>query len=139
MSFIALVDCNNFFAACERLFNPKLIGRPVVVLSNNDGCIIARSQEAKALGIPMGAAYYQWADFLRVHDVAIFSSNFPLYGNLSYRVMQTLAEFNPTLEIYSIDEAFLDLSGVKDPLEFCRMLRKTVLRWTGIEVSIGIS
>ncbi len=137
MSFIALVDCNNFFVSCERLFNPRLIRRPVVVLSNNDGCIIARSQESKDLGIPMGAPYFQWADFLKTHDVAICSSNFALYGDLSHRVMQTLANLSPDIEIYSIDEAFLHIGG--KPLQHCRMIRAKVLQWTGIPVSIGIA
>lgn len=137
MSSIALVDCNNFFVSCERLFNPKLIGRPVVVLSNNDGCIIARSQESKNLNIPMGAPYFQWADFLKIHDVAICSSNFPLYGDISSRVMHTLADLCPDLEIYSIDEAFLYID--QDPEELCRKIHKTVLQWVGIPVSIGIA
>lgn len=137
--FIALVDCNNFFVSCERLFNPKLLRRPVAVLSSNDGCIIARSQEVKDLGVPMGAAYFQWADFLKVHGVVICSSNFALYGDLSHRVMQTLSYFNPDLEIYSIDEAFLEIKGVADPLEHCRRIRQKVLQWTGIPVSIGIA
>lgn len=139
MSFIALVDCNNFFVSCERVFNPKLIGRPAVVLSCNDGCIIARSQEVKDLGIPMGAPYFQWASFLKAHEVAIFSSNFALYGDLSHRVMETLRFFNPDLEVYSIDEAFLHIEGVKDVLAHCRHIRQKVLQWTGIPVSIGIA
>ena len=133
----ALVDCNNFFVSCERLFNPQLLGRPVVVLSNNDGCIVARSQEIKALGVPMGAPYFQWADFLKAHDAAICSSNFALYGDLSHRVMQTLATFNPDIEIYSIDEAFLNIT--QEPLQHCRLIREKVLQWTGIPVSIGIA
>ncbi len=138
MPYIALVDCNNFFVSCERLFNPKLIGRPTVVLSNNDGCIVARSAEVKAMGVPMGAPYFQWADFFKAHDVAVCSSNFALYGDLSHRVMQTLSHFNPDMEIYSIDEAFLHVSE-GDPLSHCRHLRETVLKWTGIPVSIGIA
>jgi DNA polymerase V len=139
MSFIALVDCNNFFVSCERLFNPKLIRRPVAVLSCNDGCIVARSQEVKAMGIPMGAPYFQWADFLKAHGAVVCSSNFALYADISHRVMQTLSHFNPELEIYSIDEAFLLLEGIKDPLEHGRMIRAKVLQWTGIPVSIGIA
>ena len=139
MSFIALVDCNNFFVSCERLFNPKLIGRPTAVLSNNDGCIIARSQEVKDLGIPMGAPYFQWANFIKAHDVFICSSNFSLYSDISHRVMQTLSHFNPELEIYSIDEAFLCLEDLTDPLKHCRHIRQKVLQWTGIPVSIGIA
>lgn len=139
MSFIALVDCNNFFVSCERVFNPKLNKRAVVVLSSNDGCIVARSQEAKALGIPMGAPYFQWADLMRVHDVIVLSSNFSLYGDMSQRVMTTLAHFNPDLEIYSIDEAFLHLQNVEDSEKFSRFIRKKVLQWTGMPVSIGIA
>ena len=108
---IALVDCNNFYASCERVFRPELEGIPVVVLSNNDGCIIARSNEAKALGIPMGAPAYKWADTLAKYDVQVFSSNYALYGDMSQRVMNILSGFAPDLEIYSIDESFLDLSG----------------------------
>jgi DNA polymerase V len=139
MSFIALVDCNNFFVSCERVFNPKLIKRPVAVLSCNDGCIIARSEEVKAWGIPMGAPYFQWADFLKAKGATIRSSNFALYADLSHRVMQTLSHFNPDLEIYSIDEAFLRIEGEKDPLSHGRLLREKVLQWTGIPVSIGIA
>lgn len=139
MSSIALVDCNNFFVSCERLFNPKLMGRPVVVLSGNDGCIIARSQEVKNLRVPMGAPYFQWADFLKKHEAAVCSSNFPLYGDLSNRVMQTLSYFNPDLEIYSIDEAFLHIEKGVDPLVHCLHIRHKVLQWTGIPVSIGIA
>ncbi len=139
MSSIALVDCNNFFVSCERVFNPKLRGRPVVVLSSNDGCIIARSNEAKKLGIPMGAPHFQWADFLRAHDVHTCSSNFALYGDLSHRVMRTLEYFNPDLEIYSVDEAFLWVGDLADPVTHCRHIREKVLQWTGIPVSIGIA
>lgn len=134
----ALVDCNNFFVSCERVFNPQLRNHPVVVLSSNDGCIIARSQEAKALGIPMGAPYFEWADFMRIHDVKLCSSNFCLYGDFSERVMSTLSHFNPELEIYSIDEAFLNLEGIADPKSHCENLRKTVVQWTGIPISIGV-
>jgi len=139
MSSIALVDCNNFYASCERVFNPKLRHRPLVVLSNNDGCIVARSSEAKALGIPMGAPHFQWADFIRAHDVVVCSSNYALYGDLSHRVMRTLEYFNPELEIYSIDEAFLWVGDVEDPYTHCRHIREKVLQWTGIPVSIGIA
>ena len=105
----ALVDCNNFYCSCERVVNPKLESRPVVVLSNNDGCAIARSEEAKALGIVMGAPVFMIREELKKHNVAIFSSNYTLYGDLSDRVMKTLATFVPRMELYSIDEAFLDL------------------------------
>ncbi|MGL5920291.1 MAG: SOS mutagenesis and repair protein UmuC, partial [Bacteroidales bacterium] len=107
-----LCDCNNFYASCERVFNPSLEGVPVVVLSNNDGCIIARSQEAKALGLQMGQPYYQVKALVELHDVRVFSTNFPLYGDLSARVMTTLREQVPGIEVYSIDEAFLDFSGM---------------------------
>lgn len=109
----------------------------MVVLSNNDGCIVSRSQEAKALGIPMGAPYFQWADFMKAHDVILCSSNFSLYSDLSQRVMQTLETFNPDMEIYSVDEAFLYVG--EDPISHCRMIRQKVLQWTGIPVSIGIA
>ena len=104
-----LCDCNNFYASCERVFDPSLEGRPVIVLSNNDGCVIARSNEAKRLGIRMGHPYYQLRELLRQHDVAVFSANFALYGDMSRRVMNLLRSFVPATEIYSIDEAFLDL------------------------------
>jgi DNA polymerase V len=135
----ALVDCNNFYASCERLFRPELKGRPVVVLSNNDGCVIARSSEAKALGIPMGAPAFQWEREFRKSGVAVFSSNFQLYGDLSARIMTTLEDLAPSVEVYSIDEAFLDLSGVADPEGLCLAIRERVLRWVGIPVSIGIA
>src|SRR5881394_3268312 len=107
---IALVDCNNFYASCERLFQPQLQNRPIVVLSNNDGCVIARSNEAKEIGIEMGAPAFMMEEMLTQNKVAVFSSNYTLYGNLNQRVMQTLQEFAPHIEVYSIDEAFLDLS-----------------------------
>lgn len=110
----ALVDCNNFYASCERVFQPRLEGRPVVILSNNDGCVIARSNEAKALGIPMGEPYFRLAPQARKLGLAVFSSNYALYGDLSRRVMQVLAGFAPRLEIYSIDECFLDLAGFRE-------------------------
>ena len=138
---VALVDCNNFYASCERLFAPHLEGRPLIVLSNNDGCAVARSNEAKALGIPMGAPFHTLRDLIRRHDIAVFSSNYALYGDLSARVMQTLEMAVPRMEIYSIDEAFLDLTGFSriDPDPFCRDLRRQVRRATGIPVSIGIA
>ena len=141
----ALVDCNNYYASCERVFNPKLRGRPVVVLSNNDGCIVARSGEAKALGIGMGEPFFQYRDVIKKHDVHVFSSNYALYGNMSERVMNTLMQFTPEMEIYSIDEAFLDLSGCNhlgkhgDLTEYAHTVRATVMQWTGIPVSIGIA
>ncbi|MGD0819199.1 MAG: Y-family DNA polymerase [Desulfomonilia bacterium] len=136
----ALVDCNNFYASCERVFNPSIDGKPVVVLSNNDGCIIARSNEAKALGIKMGEPLHQCQTLIAKNKVHVFSSNFPLYGDLSARVMGTLATFTPEMEVYSIDEAFLDLTGIPENLtEYGRIIRKTVKRWVGIPVSIGIA
>ena len=138
-SIFALLDCNNFYASCERAFNPRLRTRPVVVLSNNDGCVIARSAEAKDLGIPMGAPAFKFQPLFRKHGVAVFSSNFALYGDMSRRVMDTAARFTPDMEIYSIDEAFLRLDRMPDhPLDLARTIRATVLQWTGIPVSIGI-
>ncbi|MEG9862684.1 MAG: hypothetical protein V6Z81_09430, partial [Parvularculales bacterium] len=110
-SFYALVDCNNFYASCERVFQPSLNNKPVVVLSNNDGCVIARSLEAKALGIPMGAPAHQYEDLMKQNKVVVFSSNFALYGDMSSRVMKSLHVFSPDVEVYSIDEAFLGLGG----------------------------
>ncbi len=136
----ALVDCNNFYASCERVFQPKLEGWPVVVLSNNDGCVIARSQEAKELGIPMGAPFFKIERALHRHRVVVFSSNYALYGDLSRRVMQVLAGFAPRTEVYSIDECFLDLSGLSGDLTAHALdIVRTVRRWTGIPVSIGIA
>lgn len=138
---IALVDCNNFYASCERLFCPSLAGKPVVVLSNNDGCVIARSNEAKEIGIEMGAPAFMMEDLLLKNKVAVFSSNYTLYGNLSNRVMQTLYQFAPKIEIYSIDEAFLDLSELKyqDLFQLGQSIRETVISHIGIPVSIGIA
>ena len=136
----ALVDCNNFYASCERVFRPALEGRPVVVLSNNDGCVVARSAEAKALGIPMGKPWFQVERGLRGPPVAVFSSNYALYGDLSRRVMQVLADFGPRLEIYSIDECFLDLSGGPgDRTALGLEMARRVKRWTGIPVSVGFA
>jgi len=137
----ALVDCNNFYASCERVFNPKLAGQPIVVLSNNDGCVVARSNEAKALGITMGVPEFQIRPLLRAHRVQVFSSNYPLYGDLSQRVMETLEQFSPDLEIYSIDEAFLSLSGFerRNLTDYGREIRWTVKQWTGLPVSVGLA
>lgn len=135
----ALVDCNNFYASCERVFNPALNGKPVVVLSNNDGCIIARSTEAKQLGIKMGDPAFKIADFLKAHQVIVHSSNYVLYGDMSHRVMTTLGEFTPELEVYSIDEAFLNLTGLPVQLEeYAQSIRSRVIKCTGIPVSVGI-
>ena len=138
---IALVDCNSFYVSCERLFNPKIRNKPVIVLSNNDGCIISRSTEAKALGIKMGEPYFKAKDIILKNKVYIFSSNYSLYGDLSRRVMRTLKRFNPVLEIYSIDEAFLDLSNYPDDVveDVGKEIRSIVLQWTGIPTSIGIA
>ena len=136
---IALVDCNNFYASCERVFQPKLENKPIVVLSNNDGCVIARSNEAKALGIKMGAPAFKMRPIFDYHNVYVFSSNFALYGDLSNRVMQILSQESPAIEIYSIDEAFLDLKGIKKLNKFSVDLRKKVGQWTGIPVSVGIA
>jgi len=135
----ALIDCNNFYVSCERVFSPRLREKPVVILSNNDGCIIARSNEAKALGIPMGAPYFQWKTFFRVNHVIILSSNYSLYGDMSMRVMKILEQFDYDMEIYSIDEAFLLFEESEDVTAIARKARETVLRWTGIPVSIGIA
>lgn len=135
----ALVDCNNFYASCERVFNPALNGKPVVVLSNNDGCIISRSNEAKALGIKMGTPAFKMAEFLQQNDVTIHSSNYALYGDLSHRVMSTLEQFTPELEVYSIDEAFLNLTGLTvDFTEYARKIRRIVFKNIGIPVSVGV-
>lgn len=136
----AIADCNNFYASCERVFQPKLNGKPVVVLSNNDGCVIARSNEAKALGVAMGAPYFKIEQFLRQEGVAVFSSNYALYGDMSQRVMSILAGFAPRYEVYSIDECFLDLHGLPGNLpEYCLGICKTVKQFTGIPISIGIA
>lgn len=138
--YFALVDCNNFYVSCERLFQPGLNGRPVVVLSNNDGCIISRSNEAKALGIAMGTPFFKCQELLAKHEVAVFSSNYALYGDLSRRVMAVLHRLEPEVEVYSIDEAFLHLYEMhgKTPEAYGREIRRRVSRCTGIPVSIGI-
>ena len=138
---IALVDCNSFYVSCERLFNPKIRNVPVVVLSNNDGCVISRSTEAKALGIKMGEPYFKVKELVKKNNVQIFSSNYSLYGDLSRRVMRVLKGFSDKIEIYSIDEAFIDLSHIKDEMteEYGKKIRERVLKWTGIPTSVGIS
>ncbi|MCE2516995.1 MAG: Y-family DNA polymerase [Alphaproteobacteria bacterium] len=141
MPLYALVDCNNFYASCERVFAPHLNGKPVVVLSNNDGCVIARSDEAKALGVPMGAPLHEYDGMMRRHKINVFSSNYALYGDMSARVMKTMEQFTPDVEVYSIDEAFLGLTGF-DPAslpQHMRNLRQAVRQWTGIPVSVGIA
>ena len=138
----ALVDCNNFYASCERVFQPKLEGKPIVVLSNNDGCIVARSNEAKALGIGMGEPFFKAKDIVKKHNVYVFSSNYRLYGDMSRRVFATLAWFSPEVEFYSIDEAFLNLAGFDrdmDMVAYGRQLKDKVMQWVGIPVSVGIA
>ena len=136
----ALVDCNNFYASCERIFNPKIIDKPVIVLSSNDGCVIARSNEAKSLGIKMGQPYFQIAALCERQRVAVFSSNFALYGDISKRLMRTLIHLCPDIEIYSIDEAFLRLDKMPvDSVDFARTIKKTIWQHIGIPVSIGIA
>lgn len=137
----ALIDCNNFYASCERVFRPDLNGKAVVILSNNDGCIIARSNEAKALGIPMGAPAFKWKEVLEKNKVHVYSSNYALYGDLSSRVMNILARFSPDIEIYSIDEAFLQFTGFEhfDLLNYGNQIRTTVVKSTGIPISVGFA
>ena len=138
---VALIDCNSFYVSCERLFNPKIEKKPVVVLSNNDGCVISRSIEAKQIGIKMGEPYFKVKELVKKNGVYIFSSNYALYGDISRRVMKTLKSFSDKIEIYSIDEAFIDLSHIdeKDVENYAKKIRKRILRWTGIPTSIGIS
>ena len=135
---IALADCNNFYVSCERVFQPWLNERPVIVLSNNDGCAIARSNEAKRLGIKMGAPYHQIKDLCQKNRVSVFSSNYELYGDMSRRVVSILMRFAPEYEVYSIDESFLSLEQIHDPVRTAKEMRETVLKWTGIPISIGI-
>lgn len=137
----ALVDCNNFYASCERVFDPSLNGKPVIVLSNNDGCVIARSNEAKQLGIGMGQPAFEIKEIIQKFDVKVFSTNFTLYGDMSQRIMNLLSEFVPETEIYSIDEAFLSLKGFElyNLKTLAENIRKTIMRGTGIPVSIGIA
>jgi len=137
----ALVDCNNFYASCERLFRPELNGKPVVVLSNNDGCIVARSNEAKALGIPMGEPLFKAQHLISRHKVHVFSSNYALYGDLSHRVMETLCQMEPDVEVYSIDEAFIafPVTNEWDRVKYAGELRERIRKNVGIPVSIGIA
>jgi DNA polymerase V len=137
----ALVDCNNFYASCERVFQPKFNGKPVAILSNNDGCVISRSNEAKAAGVPMGAPAFQIKKLVKEKNVTLFSSNYPLYGDLSNRVMSILGQFTPNLEIYSIDEAFLNFDGmnVLDYHDYGLQMKSRVQKWVGIPVCIGFA
>tara|TARA_R110000751_G_scaffold14621_3_gene47360 strand:- start:1016 stop:2275 length:1260 start_codon:yes stop_codon:yes gene_type:complete len=137
----ALVDCNNFYASCERVFNPNLIGKPVAILSNNDGCVIARSDEAKALGLPMGAPIFKWESFCKANNVTVLSSNYPLYGDMSSRVMSILKQYSPDIEVYSIDESFLYFKGF-DNYDFTKYgleIKSRILKWTGIPTCVGIA
>lgn len=135
-----LVDCNNFYVSCERVFRPELEGKPVVVLSNNDGCFISRSDEVKFLNIPMGAPYFKYKKEVELYKMHVFSANFSLYGDISHRIMSTLASFCSKIEVYSIDEAFMEFNDIdEDKLtEFAHEIRRTIKKWTGIPVSIGI-
>ncbi|MEN8187884.1 MAG: Y-family DNA polymerase [Bacteroidota bacterium] len=137
----ALVDCNNFYASCERVFRPNLNGKPVVVLSNNDGCVIARSNEAKTFGIPMGAPAFKFKEVFTKNSIHVFSSNYALYGDMSNRVMNLLSSFTPDIEIYSIDEAFLQFKGFEkfDLQAYCEKIKRTVDKGTGIPISIGVA
>jgi DNA polymerase V len=137
----ALIDCNNFYASCERVFRPDLNGKPIVVLSNNDGCVIARSNEAKAVGIPMGAPAFEYEKLFKQNNVQVFSANFALYGDMSNRVMTILSDYSPEMEIYSIDECFLKLNGFDhfNLQEYGEAMRYKVTKWTGIPISIGIA
>jgi DNA polymerase V len=137
---IALVDVNNFYVSCERVFNPTLIGKPVVVLSNNDGCAVARSNEVKALGIPMGAPWFKMKDLAKQHGIFALSSNYALYADMSNRVMSILREFSPDQEIYSIDESFLDLTSFqsRDLISYGRQMKNRIMQWTGLPVCVGV-
>ena len=137
----ALIDCNNFYASCERVFRPDLVGKPIVVLSNNDGCVIARSNEAKALNIPMGAPAFKFKEVFANNNVNVFSSNYALYGDMSNRVMNLLREFTPDIEIYSIDEAFLKFIGFKfyDLQQYGEHIKHTIYKGTGIPISVGFA
>lgn len=140
-TIFALCDCNNFYVSCERVFQPKLRGRPVIVLSNNDGCVVARSDEAKAVGIKMGAPLFQVERIIKAYGVQVLSSNYALYGDMSSRVMSVLGDFTPELELYSIDEAFLKVErpGKCSLTEFARIMQERIYKWTGIPLSIGIA
>ena len=137
---IALIDVNNFYVSCERVFNPKLINKPVVVLSNNDGCAVARSNEVKALGVGMGAPWFKFKDLAKQHGIIALSSNYALYADMSNRVMSILREFSPDQEVYSIDESFLDVTSFKrrDLIKYGQQMRSRILQWTGLPVCVGI-
>ena len=137
----ALIDCNNFYASCERVFNPNLQGKPIAILSNNDGCVISMSDEAKKLQLPFSAPIFKWEAFCKENDISVLSSNYPLYGDMSTRVMNILADFSPEVEVYSIDESFLKLNGFENYnlYEYGTTMRSIVLKWTGIPTCVGIA
>lgn len=137
----ALVDCNNFYASCERVFNPNLRNKPVAILSNNDGCVISRSDEAKAVGLPMGAPAFKYKQFFKEHNIHVLSSNYPLYGDMSSRVMSILYQFTPDVEVYSIDEAFLQFKGFEnyDFTLYGNEIRQRIIKWTDIPTCVGIA
>ena len=137
----ALIDCNNFYASCERVFNPNLQNKPVAILSNNDGCVISMSDEAKKLQLPFGAPIFKWEQFCKERNITVLSSNYPLYGDMSTRVMNILAHFSPDVEVYSIDESFLELKGFEnyDLDAYATKIRSRVLKWTGIPTCVGIA
>ncbi|NVK51826.1 MAG: Y-family DNA polymerase [Flavobacteriaceae bacterium] len=137
----ALVDCNNFYTSCERVFNPNLQQKPVAILSNNDGCVISMDDEAKRIGLPFGAPIFKWEDFCKLNNITVLSSNYPLYGDMSTRVMNILAQFTPDIEVYSVDEAFLQFKGFKnyDFTTYATQIRNRVLQWTGIPTCVGIA
>ncbi|MFC0603249.1 Y-family DNA polymerase [Winogradskyella pulchriflava] len=137
----ALVDCNNFYASCERVFNPSLEGQPVAILSNNDGCVISMSDEAKALQLPFGAPIFKWEGFCKANNIKVLSSNYPLYGDMSSRVMRILEHYTPDVEVYSIDEAFLQFKGFKDCdfKDYGSQIRTRILKWTGIPTCVGVA
>ena len=136
---IGLLDCNNFYVSCERLFNPKLLEKPVVILSNNDGCVISRSEEAKQIGIKMGEPFFKLKKFIIDHNIFVLSSNYSFYGDISNRIMNILKKSLPIVEVYSIDEAFFILDLKNERVGFCNELAKKILKWTGVPVSIGLA
>ncbi|MCF2874464.1 MULTISPECIES: Y-family DNA polymerase [unclassified Tenacibaculum] len=137
----ALVDCNNFYTSCERVFNPNLEGKPVAILSNNDGCVISMSDEAKKINLPFGAPIFKWEQFCKDNNISVLSSNYPLYGDMSARVMKILEQFSPDVEVYSIDEAFLQFKGFDnyDFDSYGKKIRSTILQWTGIPTCVGLA
>ena len=136
---IGLLDCNNFYVSCERLFNPQLLNKPVVILSNNDGCVISRSNEAKEIGIKMGEPFFRIKKLIYGKKVLVLSSNYTFYADISNRIMSILKKSLPSIEVYSIDEAFFILDTKDNKEKFCYELAKKILKWTGIPVSIGLA